>query len=133
MDFDPAQVRSLPFDCRMGAEKDDDVEGDDPESDYGPTAPLHILVAKGNQHLGISIQEARRVLSDGFASSSLRGVARLTRAICRAIRESVTDDGLDTDGRKRMVSLPARERLSTEKARRKPGLVSRGSILQLYA
>src|SRR4029077_10541741 len=92
MELDLAQFRPLFIDRPMRAQKYDDVECDDSECDDGPPAPLHIFVAKGNQHLGISIQEARRVLSDGFASPSLRGVAGSRSAICKPAWESVTDD-----------------------------------------
>src|SRR5712664_2081909 len=46
MDFNLAQFRSLLIYRPMGAEKDDDVERDDSEGDDGPTAPLHVFMAK---------------------------------------------------------------------------------------
>ena len=61
MELDLAQFRSLPVNRPMSPKKDEDVERDDSERDDGPPAPLHVFMTKRNQHLRISIHEARRV------------------------------------------------------------------------
>ena len=61
MELDHAQFRSLPVDRPVSSEKYDDVERDDSERDDGPPAPLHVFMTQRNQHLRVSIQEARRV------------------------------------------------------------------------
>ena len=56
MKLDPAQFRSLPIHGPVCSEKNDDIEGNNSEGNHRPPAPLHVFMAKRDQHERVSIQ-----------------------------------------------------------------------------